>query len=220
MSDIVVYDPADPIVAGRVTDYRISVHTPDWEGNPNTLVNPDLSGVSGVPQIYWKESTGSIVEMSAGEKTAIDDDLAPVPESKCISFDSGGTSIDGNHRLLVIASTGNDNIGFIVPVDFVSLVSLELIGYAIDGTAFGASKDIDLVSEYALDGELRNNTTESDTVTTYTAGSALKEWFEWDISGVFSSIAAEDRCSLNIEHKTDVGGNIGYLGIEMTYNLS
>lgn len=151
--------------------------------------------------------------MIAADKKKLDE--VSVNHSKF--FLASGTSVDGNHRLLVIATTGNDNIGFVVPADFGTLVSLELVGYAIDGTAFGAGKDIDLVSEYALDGQLRNNTTQSNTVATYTAGSALKEWFAWDVSGVFSSIAVKSRCSLNIEHKTAVGGNIGYLGIEMIY---
>lgn len=79
MSDVVQYDPADPVVAGRVTLHRKSVNTPDWNGLPNTLVNPDLTGlynpatrVYTVPLAYWKESGGSIVEMIQAEKDAID----------------------------------------------------------------------------------------------------------------------------------------------------
>lgn len=79
MSDIVQYDPADPIVAGRVTLYRKSVNTPDWSGQPNTLVNPDLSELVAVPMAYWKESSGAVVEMSGAEKTAIDAIVVPVP---------------------------------------------------------------------------------------------------------------------------------------------
>lgn len=72
MADIVIYDPADPTVAGRVTAYYPSANTPDYDAETNKLVNPSLVAVSGVPQKYWKESTGSVVEMSAGEKTSYD----------------------------------------------------------------------------------------------------------------------------------------------------
>ena len=75
MSDVVIYDPDDPVVANRVTKYLRSVNTPDYSSDPNTLVNPDLSGVSSVAQKYWKESSGAVVEMSAQEKTDIDDYL-------------------------------------------------------------------------------------------------------------------------------------------------
>ena len=75
MANIVIYDPADPVVAGRVTKYVISAHTPNYNSEPNKLVNPNLAAVSGVTQKYWKHSTGSIVEMSQGEKDAWDASL-------------------------------------------------------------------------------------------------------------------------------------------------
>lgn len=56
-----------------IYEYRRSVNTPDyfttlWE------VNPDVSGVAGVDEIYWKYvgSPSSIVEMSQDEKDAVD----------------------------------------------------------------------------------------------------------------------------------------------------
>ena len=72
MSKIVVYDPSDPTVAGRVTQYNKSAHTPDYDGESNKLVDPDLDAVNGVPLQYWKHSTGSVVEMSQPEKDAVD----------------------------------------------------------------------------------------------------------------------------------------------------
>ncbi len=71
MASIVVYDPADPDVAGRVTQYVASANTPDYDSEPNKLVNPDLSGVTGVPVAYWKHSAGSIVEMTQPEKDLV-----------------------------------------------------------------------------------------------------------------------------------------------------
>ena len=72
MADIIVYDPTDPDVAGRVTQYVTSVNTPDYDGETNKLVNPDLSSLSAVPQKYWKESAGSVVEMSQADKDVIE----------------------------------------------------------------------------------------------------------------------------------------------------
>jgi len=93
MSDVVIYDPDDAVVAGRVTGYLKSVNTPDYSGNPNTLVNPDLSSLSAVAQIYWKESSETIVEMTAGEKTDIDADLVPARNMK-LNLDSATKNWD------------------------------------------------------------------------------------------------------------------------------
>ena len=72
MSNIVLYDPDNVTVPRCVTQYLKSVNTPDYDGVTDKVVNPDLSAVSAVAQKYWKESTGSIVEMSQAEKDAID----------------------------------------------------------------------------------------------------------------------------------------------------
>lgn len=72
MSNIAIYDPNDATVAGRVTSYVKSANTPDYDGESNKVVNPDLSALSSVPQKHWKHSAGSIVEMSATEKEAAD----------------------------------------------------------------------------------------------------------------------------------------------------
>jgi hypothetical protein len=72
MSKVILFNPSDPIVAGRVTDYLSSVNTPDYVSNPNALINPDVSGLP-VDMRYWKVDTGIVVEMSTGEKVAVDD---------------------------------------------------------------------------------------------------------------------------------------------------
>ena len=40
------------------------------------LINPDLSGVAGVPNKYWKIVGAAVQEMNAGEKAAVDAALA------------------------------------------------------------------------------------------------------------------------------------------------
>jgi hypothetical protein len=72
MSNVVIYDPNDITVPNRVINYLMSVNTPDYEELPNTVINPDLSGLVNNP-LYWKLSGGSIIDMNQDEKLKIDD---------------------------------------------------------------------------------------------------------------------------------------------------
>ena len=104
MSDVVQYDPDDATVAGRVTLHRRSVNTPDWSGQPNTLVNPDLSALSAVPLKYWKESTATIVEMTQGEKDAVD--AIVVPDPRLATVATLPTPTLGSDMITVTDETG------------------------------------------------------------------------------------------------------------------
>jgi len=79
MSVIVVYDPDDKDVPGKVVTFHKSANTPDYKDAKNTLINPDLSGVDGVPQKHWKVSGGVVVAASTEEKTVVDDARKPTP---------------------------------------------------------------------------------------------------------------------------------------------
>jgi hypothetical protein len=59
-------------VINRTTyQYLQSVNTPDYNAGV-WLINPDLSGVDGVPQKYWKVVADTVVEMTQPEKDAVD----------------------------------------------------------------------------------------------------------------------------------------------------
>lgn len=76
MSSVIQYNPDDPVVPNRVTLYLYRANTPDYMDLPNTLINADLSGVlDTVPQEYWKVSNDLVIEMTLGEKSAIDESL-------------------------------------------------------------------------------------------------------------------------------------------------
>jgi len=77
MANVVIYDPNDVVVPNRVIQVHFSVNTPDWTSGVNTIVNPNLSAVVGVPREYWKNISGSIVEMNAAEKLAVDNETLP-----------------------------------------------------------------------------------------------------------------------------------------------
>ena len=80
MGRVVEYNPSDPKVANAVSKFLPSANVPDYQGNPNTLVNPDLTLLWNiatqtyiVPLKYWKyDGVSDIVEMSQPEKDAID----------------------------------------------------------------------------------------------------------------------------------------------------
>ena len=52
-------------------EYLVSVNTPDY---PETewIINPDLSQVESVPQIYWKVSGDTVISMTPSEIAAVD----------------------------------------------------------------------------------------------------------------------------------------------------
>ena len=58
-------------------EYKLSVNTPDFPIG-TWVINPDLSPVSGVPKKYWKLTGDILSEMSAGEKSVVDDDLTVI----------------------------------------------------------------------------------------------------------------------------------------------
>ncbi|KKK74030.1 hypothetical protein LCGC14_2887850, partial [marine sediment metagenome] len=72
-SDVVICDPADPDIPNRVVSYRKSVNTQEaWLTDPTFLINPDLSGVAGIPRSYWKCNGSAVVEMSQAERDIVD----------------------------------------------------------------------------------------------------------------------------------------------------
>lgn len=74
MSDIVRYSTLS--TPNPITDYRKSVNTPDFQGQQNVLINPDLSAISGQPMKYWKHVSGAVQLMTQAERDAVDSALA------------------------------------------------------------------------------------------------------------------------------------------------
>lgn len=59
-------------VLNRTTKQLLrSVNSPDYDP-ADWIINPDLSGVSGVPVVYWKIDGDTVSEMSQAEKDAVD----------------------------------------------------------------------------------------------------------------------------------------------------
>jgi len=119
MSDIIIYDPDDVVVANRVTHYLRSVNTPNYDDVVYKLVNQSMIPVSGVPQKYWKVASETVAEMSQEEKDAVDaSEPLPTPcdkegvaeffqeSSKAIVYD---TAYDHDTVNIQLTPAGNIN---------------------------------------------------------------------------------------------------------------
>lgn len=72
MSNVVLFNPDDTVVANRVLSYLVSVNTPDYITRNNAIINPDLAAVTNIDKKYWKVSGVEVVEMTQAEKDAVD----------------------------------------------------------------------------------------------------------------------------------------------------
>ena len=92
--DIVVFDEGDD----SIILYRKSVNTPDWEGRSDVLINPDVSALNDIPLKYWKHSSGTVVEMTTGEKTTVDNAITTANNASIRTSAEGDVdafSVDG-----------------------------------------------------------------------------------------------------------------------------
>lgn len=74
MSNIARYDPIPN--PNPITEYLISVDTPNYQNQPNILINPDVSQVEAFPLRYWKHVAGSIQLMTVPEQNSVDAAIA------------------------------------------------------------------------------------------------------------------------------------------------
>lgn len=88
-----------------------SVNDPDYP-EPTWKHNPDMSAVAGVPNIYWKAPAdwnapgAGPVEMTAGEKAAVDTAiLEAARDGKSAQFDD----LESEFRQLALATLGEVN---------------------------------------------------------------------------------------------------------------
>ena len=76
MDNILIFNPADPTVSYRVTQYISGVNGSDYTSNPYAPINPSMSSVSGISMAYWKVDTTNVVEMSTQEKSLVDQNIS------------------------------------------------------------------------------------------------------------------------------------------------
>jgi hypothetical protein len=112
------------------------------------------------------------------------------------------TANQGSYRTQNVAGTGSARSNLFGPMDMVTLLAVELIGFNVSATP-GPGADIDLTSEYGNIqlGEASNNHTQTDTTSTYTIP-AVNDYFRFDVTGVFSLLTAGDGGGLFIDHNS------------------
>ena len=118
----------------------------------------------------------------------------------------------GDFRARSLGTGGSWRFVFSAPLDFGSLVSLELIGIPQgNGTGVG----INLDSDYGAVGQAYNTHSESNTTGTYNI--TQDQLFSLNLATVFTNLAAGDFCGVLVDHQ-GIGTTINYLGIRMRYN--
>jgi hypothetical protein len=55
----------------QTPEYLESVNTPDYENDPDVLIDPDVSQVQNIERRFWKRDNNNIIEMTASEKQAV-----------------------------------------------------------------------------------------------------------------------------------------------------
>jgi hypothetical protein len=80
------------VIHKTTLEYRRSVNTPDFP-EEFWVHSPDMSAVVSVPSRYWKLSGSAVVEMTTGEKVAVDDAIAAASQSAAKS--AADAAIDG-----------------------------------------------------------------------------------------------------------------------------
>ena len=135
-------------------------------------------------------------------------------ETKTMFFPSDYGDYVGDYRTKPITTSGEYRFNFRTPSNYVSLVSLKLVGIVSSGAA-GDGKNIDIQSDYAAIGEPPTTHSESDSTSTYN-GLTANQWYGLDISGLFDSLAAGDNGGIYVKHNA-IGGDIDYIGVILKY---
>jgi hypothetical protein len=117
-----------------------------------------------------------------------------------------------NMRVRNVGTNGTYRFDFSVPMDFGSLVSLELLGVP---TASNAAANIDLASNYAAVGQSPTTFTGSNTTATYALVSGIL--VALNLSPVVASLGAGHQGGVLVTHNS-VGGSVDYYGIRLRYN--
>jgi len=134
-----------------------------------------------------------------------------VPVDKIVYFETDWNTNFSELRVRSIPGTGSHRFPFSVPNDF----SLPLEAYieALPLADF-TDEDIDLISEYAGQGE--NFQTHAETNTTGVYSGLAQKWGKLDVSSVLSSLSASDVGGLQVDHNS-IGTTVYYGRLVLRY---
>lgn len=96
MANIIIFD----VEAKRVIDYLKSVHTPDFAGRDDVIINPEDLPACIIK--YWKVVKKKVVEMSQAEKDVVDaEEKEKEKQARLDTAQSGATSLQTDIQYLI-----------------------------------------------------------------------------------------------------------------------
>lgn len=195
----------DVIGPGSSTDNAIA----RFDGTSGKVIQNSLVTIS---------DTGSLslpaLETVDGRDVSADGLVLDALTTKTVWFEPDYNGPTLTYRRRSIGATASFQFTFRVPDDFLTLVSLEIVG--IPGATYTGVGEIDLESNYAQDGEAISTHNETNSLTALSG--TINVHTPIDVSSVFSSLAAGDNCGIELDHVTGLGAAINYIGIRLEYS--
>jgi hypothetical protein len=119
---------------------------------------------------------------------------------------------DGSYTVISIGQNANINISFQFPEDFGSIVACYVVCIPLQTVN---NVDIDLFSQYAGIGELKNANAQSDTTSVYNL--VANTFKSIDISSLFTAAMARDIAGIRVIHN-GINATVEYIGVALEYN--
>lgn len=130
------------------------------------------------------------------------------------TFGSSGVSTDLFYARAMLSSAGQyASISLHIPADFNSITEAVILAW---WNGDKANTNLDIYSNYAAVGEVKDMHSQSDTVSTYSFTAYVMR--EISISGILSSLAAGDYVGISLKLTTDPGGQLYILGVRFKYS--
>lgn len=136
--------------------------------------------------------------------------VAQVEDFEVYFTPGSNTAETDMYSVRVMGNNGSTFFSFEIPYNFESVTSMEVLFFPAN-TRVGAN--IDIISAYGAVGEDRLANQESDLTTTYSY--TANELSSIDVSPVFTGVAADDICGLEIDNSG--GGSINVIGLRLRY---
>jgi len=118
---------------------------------------------------------------------------------------------DGSYTVISVGQNANINISFQFPSDFGTIVACYVVCIPL-ATVNGV--DIDLFSQYAGIGEMKNANAQSDTTSTYNL--VANTFRAINIASLFTAAQANDIAGIRLVHN-GINATVEYIGVVLDY---
>jgi len=118
---------------------------------------------------------------------------------------------DGSYTVISVGQNANINISFQFPEDFGTIVDLYVVCIPL-ATVNGV--DIDLFSQYADIGELKNANAQSNTTSTYNL--VNNTFTRININSLYTVAQANDIAGIRVVHN-GINATVEYIGVVLNY---